>query len=329
MTNHMPTKKTLIKLFALSYIFWEIFFTLVSLATIPVLLLMKRIGLKNIPIASKVWSMFGFHVLNSHYYEPKFDYSTIEIESLSKPRSLPGIDVNVTKQMRYLKEIAQNKSGDLISAVKLAGFDYSYDNRSFEEGDADVLFSIITSKKPNRIVEIGSGNSTKIMLAAYKSIGAEVGTDVSITCVEPYEQPWLSNVRNITLIREKVEDVDIEVFSKLEAGDLLFIDSSHIIRPGGDVLFELLEILPRLKHGVIVHIHDIFTPRDYRKEWLVNAKKLWNEQYVFEALISDSERYLPLLFLNHLKNQCYDEFKELYPNITMVSQPSSIYLEIN
>ena len=87
----------------------------------------------------------------------------------------------------------------------------------------------------------------------------------------------------VTVIRQKVEGLGKAVFAELEKGDILFIDSSHIIRPQGDVLFEYLESLPSLNRGVIVHIHDIFSPKDYLKEWVTNEVRFWNEQYLLEA----------------------------------------------
>ena len=101
-------------------------------------------------------------------------------------------------------------------------------------------------------------------------------------CIEPYEQPWLEKT-GVSVRRELIEDVDFAFFSKLRENDVLFIDSSHIIRPQGDVLFEYLELLPRLSKGVIVHVHDIFSPKNYLKQWLEDDVRFWNEQYLLKA----------------------------------------------
>jgi hypothetical protein len=94
----------------------------------------------------------------------------------------------------------------------------------------------------------------------------------------------------------------VTLFESLASGDILFIDSSHVIRPQGDVLFEYLSILPRLSHGVLVHIHDIFTPKDYLTEWVVNERRLWNEQYLLEAFISMNRGFRVIGALNFLKH---------------------------
>ena len=121
---------------------------------------------------------------------------------------------------------------------------------------------VIRHFRPARIVEIGSGHSTRMARLAIGTIQCE-NPDYRCEhmCIEPYEMPWLEQL-GVTVVRKKVEDVDDSVFTALRPNDILFIDSSHIIRPEGDVLREFLEILPSLAPGVIVHVHDIFTPRE-------------------------------------------------------------------
>ena len=113
---------------------------------------------------------------------------------------------------------------------------------------------------------------------------------------------------NIELIREKVEEVDLALFKTLNKNDILFIDSSHIIRPQGDILFEYLQILPILNEGVIVHIHDIFTPKDYLDNWIYDNHLLWNEQYLLEAFLTSNKQYKILAALNYLSHEYNLEF---------------------
>ncbi|MEO7767366.1 MAG: class I SAM-dependent methyltransferase, partial [Ferruginibacter sp.] len=131
-------------------------------------------------------------------------------------------------------------------------------------------------------------------------------------CVEPYEQPWLEKVE-VDLIREKVESLDKAIFQQLETNDILFIDSSHVIRPQGDVLFEYLELLPTLKPGVIVHVHDIFTPKDYPDDWVYNRHFLWNEQYLLEAFLTFNTEFKIIGALNYLTHNYKKELSEKCP----------------
>jgi len=124
-----------------------------------------------------------------------------------------------------------------------------------------------------------------------------------------------------------VQDLPVAFFGVLEKGDLLFIDSSHMIRPQGDVLYEYLQLLPTLAPGVIVHVHDIFTPRDYLESWVIDEVKFWNEQYLLEALLTDTKSWKVLGALNFLKNNYYRELKAKCPFLTPDREPGSFYLE--
>ena len=126
-------------------------------------------------------------------------------------------------------------------------------------------------------------------------------------CIEPYRQPWLERVDDIKLIRGRVENSGLDWSSALSSGDLLFIDSSHMIRPQGDVLFEYLEVLPQLPRGVFIHVHDIFTPRDYPEKWVRDGVQFWNEQYLLEATLGNSDRYEIVAALNLLKHDHHDK----------------------
>jgi hypothetical protein len=165
---------------------------------------------------------------------------------------------------------------------------------------------------------------------ARRALNANVREDSSYTCehvlVEPYEQDWLEQL-GVTVIREKVENCDMRMFAELDAGDILFIDSSHMIRPRGDVLFEYLEILPILKVGVIVHIHDIFSPRDYPAEWVVDEVRFWNEQYLLEAFLTSNKDWKVLGALNLLQHHHFDELRDKCPFLTEDRQPGSFYIE--
>ena len=116
------------------------------------------------------------------------------------------------------------------------------------------------------------------------------------------------------------------LFQQLSENDILFIDSSHVIRPQGDVLYEFLELLPLLPPGVIVHIHDIFTPRDYPQDWVTGAVILWNEQYLLEAFLTQNPHWEIVGALNHLKHHHFGAFKAACPAISPEVEPGSFYI---
>ena len=124
--------------------------------------------------------------------------------------------------------------------------------------------------------------------------------------------PWLEKT-GVQVIRKLVEEVHLDLFKSLGENDILFIDSSHIIRPQGDVLFEFLEILPTLQKGVVIHVHDIFSPKDYTKEHLVENVMFWNEQYILEAFLTCNQEFKIIGALNYLKNHYPQEMYAKLP----------------
>ena len=144
-------------------------------------------------------------------------------------------------------------------------------------------------------------------------------------CIEPYEAPWLE-AAGAKVMRQRVEALDPSLFSALQSGDILFIDSSHVIRPQGDVVYLFLRILPSLASGVMVHVHDIFTPRDYPAEWLAKRVWLWNEQYLLEGLLSGGSDWQVLGALNYLYHDALPDLDKACGSHASRSQPSSFYI---
>jgi len=167
--------------------------------------------------------------------------------------------------------------------------------------------------KPGRIIEIGSSYSTLMAKEAIESNTRENSLyNCEQICIEPYEMPWLEKT-GVQVIRKLVEDVDVSFFSSLQNNDILFIDSSHIIRPQGDVLYEFLQILPSLNPGVVIHIHDIFSPKDYTKKHIVDDVLFWNEQYLLEAFLSCNSDFAIIGALNYLKTHFPDKLNAKMP----------------
>ena len=137
--------------------------------------------------------------------------------------------------------------------------------------------------------------------------------------------PWLEETE-VSVVRKKVEQTNIDFFSELEENDILFIDSSHIIRPNGDVLYEYLELLPTLNTGVIVHVHDIFSPRNYPKNWIKDEVRLWNEQYLLEAFLSHNSEWKVIGALNFLHHNHYQDLKTIAPYLMPDREPGSFYM---
>ena len=258
-------------------------------------------------LEEKIFMLVGVLPIIDHYYEPVINPKKHLIKPLSDDRPLPGIDLNTDEQLALLAQFNYNDELTNFPLEEKEKFEFYYNNGFYESGDAEYLYSIVRHLKPGKIIEIGSGYST---LMAQKALLQNKLEDSNYQykhiCVEPYEQPWLD--KKVEVVRERVETIDKRFFEQLEANDILFIDSTHVIKPQGDVLFEYLEILPILKPGVIVHIHDIFTPKNYPDKWIIDEHRLWNEQYLLEAFLTFNSKFKIIGALNYLSHNYHDQF---------------------
>ena len=286
----------------------------------------RATGINKLPLCKKTLLNIGVFPIRNHYYEPQFDFRDIH-HSFSEERSLPGINWNIQGQLEILKELIFSKELENIPTEKADDMQFYLNNGSFESGDAEYWYQLIRSKKPKKIFEIGSGNSTLMAISAIKN-NEEENPDYMCkhVCIEPYEMPWLEET-GVNIIRKKVEEVEIAFFSELGEGDILFIDSSHIIRPEGDVLFEYLQLLPSLNKGVIVHVHDIFSPRNYPDAWLRQDIRFWNEQYLLEAFLTHNTSWEVIGSLNYLHHTNYEALHKVCSHLTQDIEPGSFYLQ--
>lgn len=286
---------------------------------------MRMIGISNLPRCKNALFKIGVFPIRDHYYEPQFDNSHPNPD-FSQDRNLPGINWNVPGQLKMLESFTYKDELADLAMDKTASLQFYLKNGAFEEGCAEYWYQLIRSVKPQRIIEIGSGNST---LMARNAVNKNCHDDPDYRCehicIEPYEMPWLENT-GVSVIRKKVEDIDLSFFALLQENDILFIDSSHIIRPQGDVVFEYLLLLPSLNKGVIVHIHDIFSPKNYPRHWLEHEILFWNEQYLLEAFLSHNKDWEIIGALNFLQHHHFDAFKTAAPFLKPDSDPGSFYL---
>ena len=273
----------------------------------------RKIGVSKMKVSKWIFKKVGVFPIVNHYYEPLFVETHIK-NPLNKDRNLPGIRWNDNGQLALLHQF--NYQEELVTIPYHKTDDplqFYYGNPSLGPGDAEYLYCMIRHFKPGRIIEIGSGYSTLIAKEGIENNKRENSLyNCEQICIEPYEMPWLEKT-GVQVIRKLVENVDVSFFSLLQNNDILFIDSSHMIRPQGDVLYEFLEILPSLNSGVIIHVHDIFSPKDYTKKHIVDDVLFWNEQYLLEAFLSCNDEFVIIGALNYLKTHFSDNLNTKLP----------------
>ena len=254
----------------------------------------------------------GVTVVANHYHEPTFSAEQI-FRDPDAPRSLVGIDWNLDAQTDLLAQFDFGETLRALEGRRCGGRTFSYTNGYCGPGDAEALYCMIRHFRPRKIVEIGCGQSTIVAhLAIADAKAADSQYSCRQICYEPFENPWLDGL-GIEIKRELIEKSDLTLFRSLSPGDIVFINSSHALRPMGDVEFEFLHILPNVPKGVIVQVHDIFSPRDYPAQWLNVERRFWNEQYLLEAFLSFNKEFEIICSLNHLMHLGSPQFKRAFP----------------
>jgi Methyltransferase domain len=256
------------------------------------------------------WEKHGFHVTPVHFYEPIPDTQSLPETLWSEPSELVGIDMNESMQLDLLRNHFSKFRGEYetVSAEPPPGQLWP-----FRGTDVLVAYCMVRHFQPRRIIEVGSGFSSLVLGQA-----AAKNKTSSLICIDPFPGELLRNASIPalqSLIETKVQDLDVEFFSQLDPGDILFIDSSHAVKIGGDVNYLFLEVLPRLNPGVIVHVHDIFFPFEYRRHWVLDEFRFWTEQYLLQAFLTFNSEFEVLLANYYLSRYHKEHLRAAFPDL--------------
>ncbi|HEX2024429.1 MAG TPA: class I SAM-dependent methyltransferase [Acidimicrobiales bacterium] len=255
-----------------------------------------------------------------HYYSPMYDSRELVVEPArsriwpARPHERPGIDWREDAQRSFMVDVlgAQERLV-LREAGDPEDGEYYALNGQFPPLDAWALEGMLRHLRPRRMIEVGSGYSSLIAAQVNREF-LDGGMD--FVCIEPYPRAFLSaGVAGIgELIVAKVEDVPLERFQALDRGDVLFIDTSHVIRTGNDVAWLYGQVLPRVRPGVHVHIHDVFLPGDYPIEW-VREGWGWNENYLVEAFLNFNHAFEIVLGSQWAGHHAVEELARAFPQL--------------
>jgi hypothetical protein len=255
-----------------------------------------------------------------HFYSPIPDIDDLERRHIwEKKNQLIGIDFQIGNQVTLLHRLGE-KFGDECKWPLLPTNDparFYINNNSFSFGCAAILHSMIRYYKPKRIIEIGSGNSSRIIAEAIKTNKTE-NFQTEYIIIDPFPSQFIrTDLPTVSeIIVDKVENVDENIFFQLAENDILFIDSGHVVKTGGDVNYLILEILPRIRPGVIIHFHDIPLPCEYPKIYFTNPafRVFWTEAYLLQAFLSLNPYFEVLLGMNYLMTEKIEDFRKSFPH---------------
>lgn len=259
----------------------------------------------------------GLYIQNERYknnacFPPGHFYSTIvDVKEIKRNEDkiweelsndgLNDIELNTQNQIKLLEDISKYYSEIPFEEENKENIRYKFKNGMYSFTDGIVLYSMIRHVKPKRIIEIGSGHSSALMLDVNNLF---FDNSIELTFIEPFPRRLHSLItdtdrKTAKVIERIVQDVDLSIFSTLEKGDILFIDSTHVSKCGSDLNFIMFKILPLLKEGVFIHFHDIFYPFEYPKEWVYKGYN-WNENYILRAFLMNNDRYQIQLFSHYM-----------------------------
>lgn len=274
----------------------------------------------------KTWVPLG------HFYSPIPSLTEIkakenEIFGKQLTKKIPGINLNEEAQLELFEEFSKYYLSLPFYPHKRENLRYFYENNSYSYSDAICLYCTINHAKPKKIIEVGSGYSSCLILDTNDLI---FGSTISCSFIEPYPQLLLSLIKDsdkdkIEIIQKKLQNVEVSKFSELNAGDILFIDSTHVSKIDSDVNHIFFEVLPTLKKGVYIHFHDIFYPFEYPKEWILEGRA-WNEAYMLRAFLQHNQDYKIVFFNTFLELFHKDKFVEKMP-LCIKNMGGSIWLK--
>lgn len=253
----------------------------------------------------------------AHFYNPLIDkQAVLERSELIWPESLPhsvaGIDMNLDVQKNWATIMASYYNELPFFVEPRNGHRYFYNNEYYSYSDAIALYSFLRKLEPSQVIEIGSGFSSAAML----DTADQLQLTTRFRFIDPFPQRLQqlldqNDQHKVEIMAARLQDVPIDYFEQLKRNDILFIDSSHVIKTGSDVNHYLFEILPRLREGVYIHIHDIFYPFEYPKEW-IEAGFNWSELFAVRAFLMNNKEY-QIQFFSHYLHTVHPEYLRNMP----------------
>jgi len=257
-----------------------------------------------------------------HFYSPIVNQDEVHADAerlfVSGLRELPAVELRIDEQLALVRELSRFYSEADFPEQPVAGRRYSTENGYFGFVDAFGYYALLRHLRPRRVIEVGAGWSSALLLDTDERF---LGGATDCTFVEPYPERLLSRMtdddrRRTRLLRSRLQDVDLAEFQRLEAGDILFIDSSHVAKTGSDVLFALFDVLPTLANGVWVHFHDVHANFEYSRRWVEEGRS-WNEGYFLRAFLMHNREWEVMLHNANLAAAAGPELVHAMPRMAV------------
>jgi predicted O-methyltransferase YrrM len=277
--------------------------------------------------------------LPGHFYSPipmqeeirfRIQSNRLKFKSNEKDKNficsqLPEINMNISLQYRNLQQFSKFYKDIMFSEENNSGYRYYYDQNYFCYADAIFLYCFLKQNKPKRIIEIGSGYSSAIILDCVDEF-YNIRPDITFIDPDPVRLKNLLKTNDVVnIIKSKVQDLPADFFFKLQFGDLIFIDSSHNIKFGSDIQYLFFDVIPYLRKGIFLHFHDIFFPFEYPTKWLKEGR-FWNEAYMLRSFLAYNNIW-QIYFFNSFVGFYFTSYLSEHMPICLKNTGGSIYLQ--
>ena len=273
----------------------------------------------------------GIHLTPNHYHFPIPDTSRLGEAIWTRASELPGLDMREPEQLVLLDRLATAYGPEWAEIPRTRAQNpngFHLENSHFETVDAEIYYALVRERAPRRILEIGSGFSTRLALTALEK-NREAGHAGAITLCDPRPPAWArAGSGGIDrIIASPVQKLPLGEFTALEQNDVFFVDSSHVLAIGSDVQFLFLEVLPRLRPGVLVHVHDIFFPEEYPRYWIRERLRFWNEQYLLQAFLAFNTGFRVVWASHWMAARHPERLARAIPSFGPGKSPGSFWME--
>lgn len=298
-----------------------------------------RLGALRAPALERTQATFdklGFHLLPHHYYVPIPEQADLTESFWQAESELVGVDTNEVGALELVETLRPHiqELRDAVPLDETPGVRFHLLNSAFMAVDAHVYYGLLRHFQPETVIEVGTGWSTLVAVAANEANRAGGGKGAQLVAVDPFPSPVLESLRDdVEIVPAKLQDVELARFTALRSGDVLFVDSTHALRAGGDVQRAYCEIFPRLAPGVLVHVHDVSLPQPYPRSYFDN-RWYWNEQYVLQAFLAFNSRFEVLWPGNVMAVRHPEAVAEHFPELAAMrqvfpqSEPSSFWMRV-
>jgi predicted O-methyltransferase YrrM len=271
-----------------------------------------------------------YDIVLRNYYSPIPDLELLPADIWERRSTLGGVELGVDRAMTLVEtELAPFVAElDVPAEGPAPPGEFFLRNQNYESVDAELLYAIVRARKPRRVLELGSGYTTLLIGDACRR-NAEDGTATEHVAYDPYPRAQILGEAPPPPTRlESVSatEVPLDMFRELQAGDLLFVDTTHTVKLGSDVNYIVLDVLPVLASGVIVHFHDVFLPWEYPRAWFETMQYYWAEQYLLQAFLAFNDTFEVLLPAQALAREQADRLGAVVPSFTPEVRPGAIWL---